>query len=152
MNKINHRGLAINADLVILPAEFNTVFGGAPFSDKHLAKALATEVDGRRVVARVAPVQRDGMVVSKVGGERVSKDIQTVFGIRPQDWDFFQQSGRPPAGRLFAYPADQEERLFDLLARFERPATVISESPDEASTQAIGAVLGAEPSSARRAS
>jgi endonuclease IV len=31
--------------------------------------------------------------------------------------------------------------LRDALARFERPATVISESPDEASTQAIGAVL-----------
>jgi deoxyribonuclease-4 len=46
------------------------------------------------------------------------------------------------------------EPLRDALARFERPATVISESPDEASTQAIGAVLGAEPpaSSASRAS
>ena len=43
------------------------------------------------------------------------------------------------------------EPLRDALARFERPATVISESPDEASTQAIGAVLlGA--SSASRAS
>jgi deoxyribonuclease IV len=31
--------------------------------------------------------------------------------------------------------------LRDALARFERPATVISESPDEESTQAIGAVL-----------
>ena len=46
------------------------------------------------------------------------------------------------------------EPLRDALARFERPATVISESPDEESTQAIGAVLGAEPpaSSASRAS
>ena len=43
------------------------------------------------------------------------------------------------------------EPLRDALARFERPATVISESPDGASTQAIGAVLlGA--SSAQRAS
>jgi deoxyribonuclease IV len=42
------------------------------------------------------------------------------------------------------------EPLRDALARFERPATVISESPDEASTQAIGAALGA--SSAQRAS
>ncbi len=33
--------------------------------------------------------------------------------------------------------------LRDALARFERPATVISESPDDASTQAIGAVLRA---------
>jgi deoxyribonuclease-4 len=33
------------------------------------------------------------------------------------------------------------EPLRDALARFGRPATVISESPDEASTQAIGAVL-----------
>jgi deoxyribonuclease-4 len=33
------------------------------------------------------------------------------------------------------------EPLRDALARFERPATVISESPDDASTQAIGAVL-----------
>ncbi len=33
------------------------------------------------------------------------------------------------------------EPLRDALARFDRPATVISESPDEASTQAIGAVL-----------
>jgi deoxyribonuclease-4 len=33
------------------------------------------------------------------------------------------------------------EPLRDALARFERPATVISESPDEESTQAIGAVL-----------
>ena len=39
------------------------------------------------------------------------------------------------AGTLRADP------LRDALARFERPATVISESPDEASTQAIGAVL-----------
>ena len=30
------------------------------------------------------------------------------------------------------------EPLREALARFERPATVISESPDEASTQAIG--------------
>jgi endonuclease IV len=34
------------------------------------------------------------------------------------------------------------EPLRDALARFERPATVISESPDVASTQAIKAVLG----------
>jgi deoxyribonuclease IV len=33
------------------------------------------------------------------------------------------------------------EPLRDALERFERPATVISESPDEESTQAIGAVL-----------
>ena len=33
------------------------------------------------------------------------------------------------------------EPLRDALARFERPATVISESPDEESSQAIGAVL-----------
>jgi deoxyribonuclease-4 len=33
------------------------------------------------------------------------------------------------------------EPLHDALARFERPATVISESPDEASSQAIRAVL-----------
>lgn len=33
------------------------------------------------------------------------------------------------------------EPLRDALARFERPATVISESPDEASTQAIRAIL-----------
>jgi len=33
------------------------------------------------------------------------------------------------------------EPLAEALARFDRPATVISESPDEASTQAIGAVL-----------
>jgi deoxyribonuclease-4 len=41
--------------------------------------------------------------------------------------------------------------LRDALARFDRPATVISESPDEASTQTIGAVL-AGASSARRSS
>jgi deoxyribonuclease-4 len=35
------------------------------------------------------------------------------------------------------------EPLRDALDRFERPATVISESPDEESTQAIGAVLRA---------
>jgi deoxyribonuclease-4 len=35
------------------------------------------------------------------------------------------------------------EPLRDALARFERPATVISESPDESSTQAIKAALGA---------
>jgi deoxyribonuclease-4 len=33
------------------------------------------------------------------------------------------------------------EPLREALARFDRPATVISESPDEASTQAIGAIL-----------
>ena len=43
------------------------------------------------------------------------------------------------------------EPLRDALARFERPATVISESPDEASTQTIGAVLLGE-SSAQRSS
>jgi deoxyribonuclease-4 len=42
------------------------------------------------------------------------------------------------------------EPLGEALDRFERPATVISESPDEASTQAIGAVLGV--SSASRSS
>ena len=43
------------------------------------------------------------------------------------------------------------EPLRDALARFDRPATVISESPDDASTQTISAVLlGA--SAARRAS
>jgi deoxyribonuclease-4 len=41
--------------------------------------------------------------------------------------------------------------LRDALARFDRPATVISESPDDASTQTIGTVLLGE-SSARRAS
>jgi len=35
------------------------------------------------------------------------------------------------------------EPLAEALGRFERPATVISESPDEASSQAIRAVLGA---------
>jgi deoxyribonuclease-4 len=43
------------------------------------------------------------------------------------------------------------EPLRDALTRFERAATVISESPDEASTQTIGAVLLGE-SAARRAS
>jgi len=42
------------------------------------------------------------------------------------------------------------EPLRDALARFERPAMVISEAPDAASTQAIGAVLGV--SSASRSS
>ena len=42
------------------------------------------------------------------------------------------------------------EPLRDALAGFERPATVISEAPDAASTQAIGAVLGV--SSASRSS
>ncbi len=40
------------------------------------------------------------------------------------------------------------EPLRDALARFERPATVISESPDEQSSQAIRAVLQAGASSA----
>ena len=44
------------------------------------------------------------------------------------------------------------EPLRDALARFERPATVISESPDEASSQAIRAVLVQGRSSASRAS
>src|SRR3954466_16416249 len=43
------------------------------------------------------------------------------------------------------------EPLRDALARFDRPATVISESPDEASTQTIGTVLLGE-SAARRSS
>jgi len=43
------------------------------------------------------------------------------------------------------------EPLRDALLRFDRAATVISESPDDASTQAIGAVLLGE-SAARRAS
>jgi len=43
------------------------------------------------------------------------------------------------------------EPLRVALARFDRPATVISESPDEASSQAIRAVLtGAASSAARR--
>ena len=33
--------------------------------------------------------------------------------------------------------------MAEALARFERPATLISESPDEASSQAISAILGA---------
>jgi deoxyribonuclease-4 len=37
------------------------------------------------------------------------------------------------------------EPLADALARFERPATVIGESPDEASNQAIRAILFGEP-------
>jgi deoxyribonuclease IV len=44
------------------------------------------------------------------------------------------------------------EPLAEALARFDRPATVISEAPDEASTQAIGAVLRAGASSASRSS
>jgi deoxyribonuclease IV len=43
------------------------------------------------------------------------------------------------------------EPLRDALTRFERPATVISESPDEASTQTIGMLLLGE-SVARRSS
>src|SRR5947209_6006977 len=41
------------------------------------------------------------------------------------------------------------EPLREALERFERPATVISESPDEESTQAIGAVLRATSSTSR---
>jgi deoxyribonuclease IV len=41
------------------------------------------------------------------------------------------------------------EPLRDALERFDRPATVISESPDAASTQAIGAVLLAANSASR---
>jgi deoxyribonuclease-4 len=41
------------------------------------------------------------------------------------------------------------EPLRDALARFDRPATVISESPDERSTQTIGAVLLGKSSSLR---
>ena len=41
------------------------------------------------------------------------------------------------------------EPLRDALARFSRPATVISESPDEASTQEIGAVLLGSSSASR---
>jgi deoxyribonuclease IV len=41
------------------------------------------------------------------------------------------------------------EPLRDALAQFERPATVISEAPDEESTQAIGAVLRASSSTSR---
>jgi deoxyribonuclease IV len=44
------------------------------------------------------------------------------------------------------------EPLRDALTRFERPATVISESPDERSSQAIRAVLVGGESSASRAS
>jgi deoxyribonuclease IV len=45
------------------------------------------------------------------------------------------------------------EPLAEALTRFKRPAVVISESPDQASTQAIGAVLSAAlNSSSRRAS
>jgi len=44
------------------------------------------------------------------------------------------------------------EPLRDALVRFERPATVISESPDERSSQAIRAVLVGGDSSASRAS
>jgi deoxyribonuclease-4 len=44
------------------------------------------------------------------------------------------------------------EPLAEALARFDRPATVISEAPDAASTQAIGAVLRAGWSSASRSS
>jgi deoxyribonuclease IV len=43
------------------------------------------------------------------------------------------------------------EPLRDALERFERAATVISESPDEVSTQAIGAVLRGESSANRSA-
>jgi endonuclease IV len=43
------------------------------------------------------------------------------------------------------------EPLRDALARFDRPATVISEEPDAASTQTIGTVL-AGASAARRSS
>jgi deoxyribonuclease-4 len=41
------------------------------------------------------------------------------------------------------------EPLRDALARFDRPATVISEAPDEESTQAIGAVLLGDSSPSR---
>jgi deoxyribonuclease IV len=43
------------------------------------------------------------------------------------------------------------EPLRDALARFERPATVISEAPDAASTQAIASVLLGESSASRSA-
>jgi deoxyribonuclease-4 len=41
------------------------------------------------------------------------------------------------------------EPLRDALTRFDRPATVISESPDEASSQAIKTILGAPAAAAR---
>lgn len=42
--------------------------------------------------------------------------------------------------------------LAEALARFERPATVISESPDEASSQAVRAILFGEPAPPRATS
>ena len=42
------------------------------------------------------------------------------------------------------------EPLAEALSRFERPATVISESPDEASSQAIRAILEATPAKTAR--
>ena len=41
------------------------------------------------------------------------------------------------------------EPLAEALQRFERPATIISESPDEASSQAIRSILEASPAKAR---
>lgn len=116
LDEITVRGRAIRADFMIVPRDFSTVMAGSPFTDKHVAKALGLKLNGRPVCTRVAPVYREMMAVNKVGATKKSKDLQTIFGIHPADWDFF--CDRPPeAGSLFDEPAGQERHLFDILTR-----------------------------------
>ncbi|MDD4891709.1 MAG: ABC transporter permease [Phycisphaerae bacterium] len=138
LDEITVRGQAINADFLVTPRDWNSVMAGAPFSEKHVAKALRLQIDGQPVCARVAPVYRAMMTVNKVGAEKKAKDLQTVFGIRPADWDFF--CPRPPvAGQLFREPAGQERQLFDILRRTAGSESSPGTQPDAADNATIAA-------------
>jgi len=52
-----------------------------------------------------------------------------------------EQAGGTPGRAARGAAQLRAEPLAEALARFDRPATVISESPDAASTQAIKAIL-----------
>ena len=138
LNEVTRRGRAIDADFLVIPKDWSSVMIGAPFSDRHIPLAMAAEVNGKQVVSRIAPIFRDWTTISPADGQD-AKDLQTVFGIHPADWDFFA-GGPMVAGKMFEEPADLDSRLADLRSRNIDGGPAGSQ-PDEAARQTLAAAF-----------
>jgi putative ABC transport system permease protein len=143
LGEISQRGAAIDADFLVMPNNYNSVMGGAVFSEAHVTKgqALKTET-GLPLVAKIGPVYRDMTSVNRVDAAKRAKDLQTVFGIHASDWSFF---GNQPlvAGKMedFAEPADREAKLIDLLNRGIDGQPHAASQPSDADRTTLEAAL-----------
>ena len=141
LDEISQRGGAIDADFLVMPNNWNSVMGGAVFSEAHVAKGLAlkTESDAP-LAAAIGPVYRDMTSINRIDAVKRAKDLQTVFGIHPAGRQFF--GGIPLAGgSMFEEPADREGQLIDLLNRGIDGQLHPASQPNEADRKTLAAAL-----------